>query len=218
MYYTIYKTTNMVNGKEYIGKHKTTNLDDNYLGSGKLLKRAISKYGPTNFKREILHIYDNELEMNLAESRLVDSEYVKNPRTYNMKLGGEGGFDYINKHSTVVECNRRKGRIAQVLKFQELMKDPTYKAKHIEKLKLGHAKSTKQRIVDMAGDKNPMYGKTHGAEARAKLSLANSGSGNSMYGKKWIYSVTEKMSIRVDEHELENYLRLGWCRGRKMKF
>lgn len=54
----IYITTNIVNGKKYIGKH-TGYVDDNYLGSGSLLKKAISKYGKQNFRREIIVICDD---------------------------------------------------------------------------------------------------------------------------------------------------------------
>lgn len=44
MYYLIYKITNNVNNKIYIGKHQTENKDDDYMGSGKIIKRAIEEY------------------------------------------------------------------------------------------------------------------------------------------------------------------------------
>lgn len=55
MKYTIYKTTNIKNGKYYIGKHQTENENDSYLGSGIALKKAIKKFGKNSFIKEILY-------------------------------------------------------------------------------------------------------------------------------------------------------------------
>ena len=93
MYYTVYKITNKLNNKFYIGKHQTKNLDDGYMGSGKLIKRAIKKHGMKNFKKDIIHIFDNEKEMNEAEKELV----ILCEECYNLCEGGKGGFSFINK-------------------------------------------------------------------------------------------------------------------------
>jgi hypothetical protein len=63
MFYLIYKITNNINNKIYVGSHKTKNKNDSYMGSGKYLKRAIKKYGLENFTKEILFEYNNPKEM-----------------------------------------------------------------------------------------------------------------------------------------------------------
>lgn len=96
-YYCIYKITNLLNGKMYIGKHKTSNLDDGYMGSGMLLKRAITKHGIENFRKEWLMFCEDEEEMNYMERVFVDQTWVDRSDTYNLKLGGEGGGCGANK-------------------------------------------------------------------------------------------------------------------------
>ena len=59
----IYLTINTINDMKYIGKHYGE-LDDSYLGSGKILKRAIDKYGKENFTKSILYISSNNEENN----------------------------------------------------------------------------------------------------------------------------------------------------------
>lgn len=97
MYYTVYKTTNLINGKIYIGKHITMNPNDKYLGSGKQIKAAIVKYGKENFKKEVLFIFDNKHDMTNKEKDLVTEEFCKRLDTYNMHEGGEGGFAHIRE-------------------------------------------------------------------------------------------------------------------------
>ena len=92
VYYTVYKITNTVNQKSYIGAHKTNNLDDDYLGSGIAITRAVKKYGRDAFKKEILEILPTEKEMYEREKQLVTLHEM----SYNMTLGGKGGFAHID--------------------------------------------------------------------------------------------------------------------------
>ena len=212
MHYTIYKTTNLINGKIYIGKHKTTNLDDMYIGSGKILKHAIKKHGINNFIKEYLFIFDNEEDMNNKELELVSEEFIKEDTNYNLKLGGEGGWDYVNtagfrgvfgKHSESTRKHLSKSR-KRFLSIKENREN------NLEKLK-------RMRVNSIKNNPNgTFYGKRHTEETKEKLRKPkNIGKENSQYDMMWIYSLEEKISKRINKNEV---IPEGWSKGRKMKF
>lgn len=92
MYYYTYKITCTVgsfSGKVYFGKHITDNLNDGYIGSGKLLKNHLKKY-PNGITREILEFYNSKEELNKAEYNLIHS-HLGQPYCLNLREGGDGG-------------------------------------------------------------------------------------------------------------------------------
>ena len=88
IYYLIYEITNLINGKNYIGQHITTNSNDNYMGGGVRIRAAIKKYGRENFKKEILLYAKNEAALNFFEKCLVTPEFISSSDNYNLKEGG----------------------------------------------------------------------------------------------------------------------------------
>ena len=87
-YHYLYKTTNLINTKFYVGMHSTSNLNDGYLGSGVYLRRSIRKYGETNFKMEILEFCDSREILIEKEKEFVNIDFISNPFCMNLMIGG----------------------------------------------------------------------------------------------------------------------------------
>lgn len=86
----IYITTNLINGKRYIGQRKFSNGWQTYLGSGKRFKQALKKYGRNNFIKTIVDIGYSREELNIKEINLIKFLNAdKNRNFYNISEGGE---------------------------------------------------------------------------------------------------------------------------------
>ena len=97
----LYKITNTVNGRYYLGVHSTYKIDDYYMGSGKLLKADIKKYGKDKFTKQVLFIFDEIDHMLHMESQLVTEEVIQDPNSYNIRMGGCGYFGRLMKYQRV---------------------------------------------------------------------------------------------------------------------
>jgi hypothetical protein len=218
--YTIYKTTNRVNGKVYIGCHKTLNPDDDYIGSGTILKRAIKKHGRENFEKTILFVFDTPEEMFSKEAEIVDRLFVESDNTYNLLEGGWGGFDYLN--STGKNIYGKNGD--ETHGSQNLLKGDIAKQFLIEK---GLWEECRRRISEGLHQRyktHPFHwkGRKHKEESKRKIgekaAINQRGSRNSQYGKCWVYSDAEKRNKCVPKENLSFYFDSEWKRGRKMNF
>lgn len=149
MKHYVYETTNLINSKKYRGVHSTTD-DNKYLGSGKLICQAVDKYGEENFEVKILEFCETRKKLFEKEREYVDEEWIKRKDTYNLKVGGEGGWDYINLLGL---CSTKEAR-------QRISK--SIKKAHQE----GRCKSWPKKT-------RGFLGKTHTLEAREKISKNN---------------------------------------------
>ena len=119
----IYKTTNIVNQKFYVGKD--THNNPNYYGSGKRLKLAIQKYGLENFKKEILETCESLERLNEREKFWIKELNAINDG-YNISLGGDGG-DTISNNPRKYEIGKKisesnKGRFVGKTNSKETRK------------------------------------------------------------------------------------------------
>lgn len=106
--YCIYQITNKLNGKTYIGQHKYVDLDDEYMGSGKLIRYAIKKYGIENFEKEILYSkIQLQATANAMEIFAIEKARKLGKAEYNISKGGNGG-DLLTNNPNRDEIIRRR--------------------------------------------------------------------------------------------------------------
>lgn len=148
MKFIVYKTTNLLTGQYYIGKHSQNSDNfDGYFGSGIRLRRSIAKYGKENFVRETLGEYHNEEQAYIAEIFILGTSWKTDPLCYNMSAGGLG----LGKGFKMTEETKHK------MKYRR----PGYK----------HSEETRKKISQaQVGNKNHMFGTTRSVEDKNKIS------------------------------------------------
>jgi len=177
--FTVYKVTNLINGKFYIGVHKTKKINDSYFGSGVAIKRSIKKYGKNNFRKDVLFVFDNENDAYLKEKELVNEGLLKDKKCYNETIGGVGGFYHIPP------------------KFgnDSPMRNEEIKIKAIQKMKETRAKN-KEHFDSISRENLKHSKKSHSKEANKKRS-------EKMTGRKLKKSQIEKFVASINNYYLD---------------
>lgn len=140
----LYITTNLANGKKYIGQ--TTSTRKNYLGSGRIIMAAIKKYGRHNFVRE--NIFEGDWELvDLLEALYIEKfDAINSTDYYNLKEGGHHG-KHNNPLTSKLMSEKATGRKASI-------------------------EARQNRSKRVTGVNNPFYGKHHSNESVAKIKQA----------------------------------------------
>lgn len=193
----IYKTTNLINGKIYIGQHKVDSniFDNNYFGSGKLLLEAIKKYGKENFKCELIEWCKSEDELNKKEIYYIAA--YKSLVTYNNYNISDGGYvprlsgnlnGNYGKHRPHTE--KEKKHLSEVTKGHK----PTFTGPHSEAYKQYMSKLTSKNNLERYKSTD-IYKK-----------VSDSAKGNKMMNK-------DGKCVRVHPEDFDKYLFEGWIFG-----
>ena len=170
----IYKTTNTINNKIYIGYH--TKDKSNYLGSGSALEKAIKKYGRENFTREIIDTAETYEELCKKEIYWIAFYRKLKCSMYNIADGGKGG-GYLHNHPNKKEICKKIGKNSIKLTGRKLTSEHKL---NISKNQTGRivSKETRKKLsIANIGNKNPMFGKIVSKETLDKMSKSMTGSG-----------------------------------------
>lgn len=193
MHYLIYKISNNINGKTYIGCHKTKNINDGYMGSGVAIKQAYEKYGIENFTKEILFDCSSAEEMFEKEEQLVEI----GPHSYNLMEGGHGGFSHI------IQQGKNKN-----FNWSEYRNSENYKQSQQKGYENGIGRDG---VVKPKFKGNEFLGKKHSESAKHAIGEKNSkhqtGAGNSQFGTMWVTNGVENMKINKTDPIPDGYRR-----------
>jgi len=205
MKYIVYEITNKINGKIYVGVHKTENIYDNYMGSGKNIKDAIKKYGVGNFDKKILSVFDTPEEMFLMESKIVNESFIFDKNTYNISLGGLGSFEHVNKNYWTEEKRKLHG-----LKYGSIAGSWDNKEKRINTWKSVPLEFRVKNAKKM-GDKFGGFNKLTEDKIKERLDLI-SNVDMTTYG--WVKKVSDILSLThsqvkrfIDKHYIGDVYR-----------
>jgi len=211
IYYTIYKITNQVNDKIYIGAHVTSNVNDDYMGSGRALNSAKKKYGIENFTKETLYIFDTEKEMWDKEYEIVNEEFCNRKDTYNIRTGGVGGWNHWNDGGKGQKeaCSRGGKKAADKLnKFMQEQKsnNTEWWQNWIKKVTESNRSKNNNAWLNVSEEES--------SRRKNKISSKMSGAGNSQFGRYWISNISTKEVRRIKNNE---EIPVGWVRGKTGK-
>ena len=142
----------------YIGMHSTFNLDDGYLGSGKILGHSIEKYGKESHAKEILEYLESRELLTIRERELVNEQIIKDPKSMNIVLGGNN-FPIIDRRDPKMRRSISEG-------LKAYYAGPTGK-KHFQGRK--HSEETLQLMREIK------TGKRHTEESKNLISKKNKG-------------------------------------------
>lgn len=215
-HYLVYLITNTVNGKIYVGKHETFDPDDDYMGSGNLLKRAQNKYGLDKFTKTILADFDEPWSMANMEATIVDEEFIKRKDTYNITVGGNGGFYHCQGiHHNNLHNHRRTGFLALLdkgINASLAWRQDLTAEEQLEVLKR-ISEGVKKHYHEHG---SAWLGHRHSKESRDKMHITHlatghqQGSKNSQYGKHWWHDPVTGEAHSFHDKDVPS----GWVRGR----
>lgn len=199
MYHIVYLTTNLINGKQYIGDHSANLIKDSYIGSGVLITKAIKKYGKQFFKREILDFFNTKEEAFNAQEKFINEYNTLVPNGYN--VSPKGGHQVKNSFNdeTIKKLKNRIVSEDTKQKMREAHKKRKYYAN-------GHKLSDETREKIKKSWEKRRIEKPLSDESRKKMSLSRMGKKNSFYGKHHTEKTKEKLrNISKDYMKTEEY-------------